>query len=56
MAIYVTEEAALRRIERLKEFGVWPGGPIRCEGGWRLTYDPPVVAPKDGIDAYGGVS
>jgi hypothetical protein len=52
MAIYATEEDASRRIEKLKTFGIWPGGPIRCPGGWRLTYDPPVTV-KGQLDAYG---
>jgi hypothetical protein len=52
MKIYVNEEDALKRIEKLKEHGVWPGGPIRCPGGWRLTYDPDVTT-KGQTDAYG---
>jgi hypothetical protein len=39
--IYPTYEAAERRVETLKQQGIWPGiaGPLP-DGGYRLTYDP----------------
>ena len=38
--IYRTEADAVRRIESLRRFGIWPGY-YRVQGGWALTYDPP---------------
>jgi hypothetical protein len=37
--IYGSEEQAFRRVEGLKQRGVWPGV-RRVFGGWELTYDP----------------
>lgn len=37
--IYGSEEQAFRRVETLKQRGVWPGV-RRVFGGWELTYDP----------------
>lgn len=41
--IYPTQAAAFARAEQLARLaGVWPAV-VRCEGGWRLTVDPPDV-------------
>lgn len=40
MTIYITFDAAQRRVETLKQSGIWPG--IRChaDGTYTLTYNP----------------
>jgi hypothetical protein len=48
--VYRTQDLALRRVEALQAVGIWPGI-LRCPGGWRLTYDPPV--PVGDLDSHG---
>ena len=39
---YTSEEAALKRAEALKAFGIWPGAVQTGDGRWQLTADPEV--------------
>ncbi len=48
--IYRTEADAVRRIESLRRFGIWPGY-YRVQGGWALTYD---LAPFTSRAGYEG--
>lgn len=39
-------EGAVRRVNVLRrEYGIWPGI-VACVGGWRLTFDPPLMLGK----------
>jgi hypothetical protein len=50
MTVYGSEEAAFRRVDTLKQSGIWPGV-RRVFGGWELTCDPDVRADRaaDGL-------
>jgi hypothetical protein len=39
MKTYPTEAKAFARVRALKAYGIWPAV-IRCDNGWRLSYDP----------------
>ena len=39
MRIYRSEQKVNMRLAILRRAGIWPGI-IRCDGGWRLSYDP----------------
>lgn len=39
--IYDSYERAVRRVEVLKDRGVWPGITCHADGSCTLTYDPP---------------
>jgi hypothetical protein len=41
--IYGSEEQAFRRVETLKQRGVWPGVRYRADGAFEVTYDPDVL-------------
>ncbi len=47
--VYRTEGEAVRRIESLRRFGIWPGY-YRVQGGFRLTYDPPSFTSRAGYE------
>lgn len=37
---YVSEDAALRRVEKLKTYGIWTGYRVYGDGSASLLYDP----------------
>lgn len=39
-AVYATFEAAQKRVEILKQSGIWPGIVCRRDGTFALTFDP----------------
>jgi hypothetical protein len=48
--VYSTLDLALRRIEALKERGIWPAY-FPVQFGWSLSYDPDV--PASLLDTHG---
>jgi hypothetical protein len=52
--IYATEEQAFRRVETLKQRGVWPGVRTRHDGTSEVTYDPDVLGetPNSSLGSY----
>lgn len=41
---YPDEDAAFRRVNKLKTFGIWPGVRVFADGSASLLYDPDVEA------------